>query len=100
MKKLKKTLHCDVTMAAWPRTQIHVCGILTSQIRAEPVKNWKKDEHKHDAREDIEKKVDIFHILNGILAKTRNIHFVKKMGFLSINQMLRKASPARRLDSG
>ena len=75
MKKLKKTLHCDVTMAAWPRTQIHVCGILTSQIRAEPVKNWKKDEHKHDAREDIEKKVDIFHILNGILAKTRNIIF-------------------------
>ena len=47
---------------------------LTSQIPAGPVKNWKKDEHKYDKQDDIEKKVDIFHILNGILAiKTRNV---------------------------
>ena len=42
--------------------------LLTSQIRA-----GKKDEHKHDEHEDIEKKVDIFHILNCILAKKRNL---------------------------
>ena len=35
---------------------------VTSQIRAEPVK---MDEFEH---EDIERKVAIFHILNGILA--------------------------------
>ena len=31
------------------------------------------DEHNHDEDENIEKKVDINHILNGILAKTRNL---------------------------
>ena len=53
------------------RTQIQVCDIVhdASQIRAGPVK---MDEHKHDEHEDIEKKVDIFHILNCIQAKTRN----------------------------
>ena len=30
-------------------------------------------EHKHDENEEIEKKLDIFHILNGILTKTRNL---------------------------
>ena len=38
-------------------------------IRAGPVQ--KMDEHKHDQHEDIGKKVDIFHSLNGILTKTR-----------------------------
>ena len=52
-------------MAAWSRIQMHVCDIVTSQIRAGPAK---MDEHKHDEHEDIEWKVDIFHILNGILA--------------------------------
>ena len=33
----------------------------------------KMNEHKQDEHEDIEKKLDIFHILNGILAKTRII---------------------------
>ena len=47
--------------------------LLTSQIRAGPVKNWKKDEHKHDEHEDIEKNVAIIHILDDILAKTRNL---------------------------
>ena len=48
---------------------------MTSQIHTGPVKNWKKDEHKHDEHEDIEKKVDIFeiHILNGILANKKNL---------------------------
>ena len=55
-------------MAAWTRTQNHVCDIVTSQIRAGPV-----IECKHDVHEDIEEKVDIFHILNGILAKTGNL---------------------------
>ena len=30
------------------------------------------DEHQHDEHEDIEEKVGIFHILNGILAEIRN----------------------------
>ena len=34
------------------------------------------DEHK--GVDDIEKKVGIFHVLNGILAKTRNLIFKKK----------------------
>ena len=53
-----------VTMAAWSRTQIHMCDIVTSQT-------WKMDERKgvDDDHEDIEKKVSIFHILNGILTK-------------------------------
>ena len=47
-----------------------MCDTVTSQILAGPVK---MNEHKHDEREDIEQKVDVFHILNGILAKTRNL---------------------------
>ena len=48
---------------------------VTSQIIAGPVKT---NEHKHDEHENIEKKVDVFHILNGILAKTRNLIFPYK----------------------
>ena len=48
-----------------------MCDTVTSQIRAGPVK---MDEHKHDKHKDIEEKVDICHILNGILAKTRNLN--------------------------
>ena len=60
-------------MAAWFRTpEIHVCDIVTSQILPGPVKD---DWAKHDEHENIEKKVDIFHNLNGILAKTRNLIF-------------------------
>ena len=60
------------------------------------------DEHKHEQHEDIEKKVDIFHNLNGILAKTRNLIFyeINNLVFLSLNQMPRNASPARQLDLG
>ena len=47
---------------------------MTSQSRAGPVK---MDEHK-----DIEKKVDIFHILNNILAKTRNLLYWSYRGFV------------------
>ena len=47
-----------------------MCDIVTSQIRAEPIK---LDEHKHDEHEDIEKNVAIIHILDDILAKTRNL---------------------------
>ena len=36
------------------------------------------NEHKQDEHEDIEKKLDIFHIFNGILAKTRNKLFLKR----------------------
>ena len=50
-----------------------MCDIVTSQIRAGPV--IKMDEHKHDEHKDIEEKVYICHILNGILAKTRNLNF-------------------------
>ena len=52
------------------RTQIHVCDIVASQIRAGPVK---MDEHKQDEHKDIEKMMDIFHKLNVIQAKTRNL---------------------------
>ena len=83
----------------WQPLQIRVCDIVTSQIRAGPVK---MDEQKHAEHGDIEKKLDIFHILNGILAKTRNLILWKKnsLAFLSIdqlNQMLRNTSPARQL---
>ena len=37
------------------------------------------DEHK--GVDDIEKKVGIFHVLNGILAKTRNLIFQKEKRF-------------------
>ena len=33
------------------------------------------NEQKQDKHEDIKKKLDIFHILNGIAAKTRNTIF-------------------------
>ena len=75
MKKLKNygLDLCHVTMAAWSRTpEFHVCDIVTSQILAGLLK---MNEHKEDEHEDIEKKLDIFHILNGILAKTRIIIF-------------------------
>ena len=49
--------------------------IVTSQILAGPVKI---NEHKQDEHGDIEKKLEIFHILNGVLAKTRNIIFYKR----------------------
>ena len=75
MKKLKNfgLDLCHVTMAAWSRTpEAHMCAIVTSQILAGPVK---MNEHKHDEHEDIEKKLDIFHILNAIVAKTKIIIF-------------------------
>ena len=34
------------------------------------------NEHKQDEHEDIEKKLDIFHILNGILAKKKKNNFL------------------------
>ena len=43
---------------------------ITNSLGAGPEK---MDEHKQDENEGIEKKVDIFHILNGILAKTWNL---------------------------
>ena len=53
-----------------------MCDIVTSQILAGPaVGPVKMNEHKQDEHEDIKK---IFHILNGILAKTRNIIFQKR----------------------
>ena len=41
------------------------------------ISRWacKDDWAKYDEHENIEKKVDIFHNLNGILAKTRNLIF-------------------------
>ena len=53
-----------------------MCGIVTSQILAGPVK---MNEHKQNEHEDIEKKLHIFHLLNGTLAKTRNTIFQKKI---------------------
>ena len=52
-----------------------MCDIVTSQILAGSVKI---NEHKQDEHGDIEKKLEIFHILNGVLAKTRNIIFYKR----------------------
>ena len=49
-----------------------MCDIVTSQILAGLVK---MNEHKQDEHEDIKKKLDIFHILNGILVKTKSIIF-------------------------
>ena len=76
MEKAIKNGHdlCQVTLTA-SRTQIHVCDIVTSQIRAGPVK---MDEHKRDEHENIKKKVDMLQILNGILAKTRNLISLKR----------------------
>ena len=60
------------------------------------------DEHKHHEHKDIGKKVDIFHSLNGVLAKKRKLISKKKFNlvFLSINQMLRNDFPARQLVLG
>ena len=58
-----------------PLKSMHVCDIVTSKILAGPVKMI---EHKQDEHENIEKKVDIFHNLNGILAKTRNLIFQER----------------------
>ena len=56
-------------MAALSLTpEIHMCDIMPSQILAGPVK-------MNEQHEDIEKKLDIFNILDGILAKTRIIIF-------------------------
>ena len=66
MKKLKDTAFISHQL------EIHTCDIVASQILAGPVK---MNEHKQDEQEDIKKKLDIFHILNGILAKTRSIIF-------------------------
>jgi len=41
-----------------------------------------------DDHEDIEKKVSIFHILNDILAETRNV--ISKKGFLVVSWILRR----------
>ena len=86
MKKFKKKQPWSlwhVTMAAGSRTRIHMCAIVTSQT-------WKMDERKgvDDDHEDIEEKVSIFHILNGILAKTRDI--ISKKGFLVVSWILRR----------
>ena len=39
------------------------------------------DKDKNDEHEDIEKKVAIFHILNGILAKRRNLNSQKRVSW-------------------
>jgi len=54
------------------------------------------DERKvvDDHHEDIEKKVSIFHILSGILAKTRNV--ISEKGFLVVSWILRRW----RIDNG
>ena len=77
--------------------EIHVCD--TKICRRACIKD---DWAKHDEHENIEKKVDIFHNLNGILAKTRNLIFyeINNLVFLSLNQMPRNASPARQLNLG
>ena len=81
-----------VTLLSQPDLQ-YVRDTVTSQIIAGPVKT---NEHKHDEQENIEKKVDVFHILNGILAKTRNLIFPYKektqFGFL-----VNKSDAAKRL---
>ena len=95
MKKLKYYCLdlCHVTMAAWyPRVWHHD----TTNSRRPCIKESKE-------RRAVE--ADIFHNLNGILAKTRNLIFYEKKQtnnfvFFSINQMPRNASPARQLDLG
>ena len=54
------------------KIRLILCDIVTPQILAGPVK---MNEHKQGEHEGIEKKLHIFHILNGILAKTRIIIF-------------------------
>ena len=73
MKKLKNygLDLCHVTMVAWYPRVWH--RDITNSRRA-----CKDDWAKHDDHENIEKKVDIFHNLNGILAKTRNLIFWEK----------------------
>ena len=48
---------------------------VASQIHTGPVK---MDVHKHNGHEDIKNKMGIFHILNGILAKARNLISLKR----------------------
>ena len=50
---------------------------MPSQIPAGPEK---MNEHKHDKHENIEKEVDVFHILNSILAK-KKCNFLKKVSW-------------------
>ena len=67
MKKLKNTAFFYPRV--WHRD-------ITNSRRA-----CKDEEHKQDLQdkhEDIEKKLDIFLLLNGILAKTRNTIFQKR----------------------
>ena len=60
--KNEKVKKYDLYLA--PTIDPRVWHIVTPQILAVPVK---MNEHKQDEHEDIEKKLDIFHILNGIL---------------------------------
>ena len=68
MKKLIKHGHEYYGSLSHPDPRVSH-GVIINSRRAWPVK---MDEHQHDEHEDIEEKVGIFHILNGILAKTRN----------------------------
>ena len=61
---------------------------MTSQILAGPAaRPVKMNKHRQDEHEDIEKKLGIFHILNGILAK-QEIQYSKK-GFLVVSWIRR-----------
>ena len=71
--------------------ETHVCD--TKICRRACIKD---DWAKHDEHENIEKKVDIFHNLNGILAKTRNLIFYEKKNFCFL---VNKADAAKRLSS-
>jgi len=57
-----------------------MCDIVTSQT-------WKVDEREPVEQEDIEKN-GYFHILNSILAKTRNL--ISKEGFLAVLWIVRQ----------
>ena len=67
MKKLKNTVLISISHSWNPRVWHRD---ITYSRRA-----CKDDWAKHDEHKNIEKKVDIFHNLNGILAKTRNLIF-------------------------
>ena len=72
--------------------ETHVCD--TKICRRACIKD---DWAKHDEHENIEKKVDIFHNLNGILAKTRNLIYEKKTKQCCF--LVNKSDAAKRLSS-
>ena len=84
MKKLKnyRLDLCHVISYPWNPRVWHR-DIAVSRLACKD--DWAKQDEQADEHENIEKKVVIFHNLNGILAKTRNLIFYKKKQIISFS---------------